>query len=461
MSIQKLSTLTGAGSTIPAAGRFAAVSGGTTSTYTDSGVTYQVQTFTASGTLTVASSGLVDILIIGGGGGGSQYGAGGGGGGHLFATSGYFSAGTYTVVVGAGGAAGPGGTIEGRFGRSGGASVCGSYVSPGGGSGGSSNTTGWLGGSGGGGSELAGAGGAGISGIGNSGGAGASASAGGGGGAGAAGAAGTTNVGGAGGNGLSSSINGTATTRAGGGGGGAWGSTGGAAGSGGGGAGSSSGSAGAGTVNTGGGGGGSGAGASAAGGSGIVIVRTVTAGAAPSGVVASGGTQTTYTGNGTNGVNGRNYVVQRFNANGTLTVTQPGYADVLIVSGGSGGGGEYASSGAGGGITFGNVYLGSGSYSVVVGAGSTLSGATATGNPGGIGGTSYLGQYGSPLSTSYSTSGPNAPLTSTITGSSVTYAQTGTAVTANTGNGGIKAGCCGAPPGALGSSGVVIVRYEA
>jgi hypothetical protein len=153
--------------------------------------------------------------------------------------------------------------------------------------------------------------------------------------------------------------------------------------------------------------------------------------------------------------------VQRFNANGTLTVTQPGYADVLIVSGGSGGGGEYASSGAGGGITFGNVYLGSGSYSVVVGAGSTLSGATATGNPGGIGGTSYLGQYGSPLSTSYSTSGPNAPLTSTITGSSVTYAQTGTAVTANTGNGGIKAGCCGAPPGALGSSGVVIVRYEA
>ena len=63
MSIQKLSTTTGAGSTAPSAGRFAQTSGGTITTYTSGGVTYQVQSFTASGTLTVGSSGVVDIQI--------------------------------------------------------------------------------------------------------------------------------------------------------------------------------------------------------------------------------------------------------------------------------------------------------------------------------------------------------------------------------------------------------------
>lgn len=446
MSIQKLSTLTGAGSTIPAAGRFAAVSGGTTSTYTDSGVTYQVQTFTASGTLTVANSGVVDILVVGGGGaGGSNNGGGGGGGGAVISqTSVFLPAGTQTITVGAGGTYAKGnGSVSRALG----------FTAPGGGGGGSADGTvdgasaaqTGFGGSGGGASSTGGTGGA-VGPSSNFGFAGGGAHTdtstfrygGGGGGTTAAGqSALAANNGGLGGAGTTSTITGSSVEYGKGGNGGPRGA--------------------APTANTGNGGGGNPTGT--AGAAGVVIIRTVTAGAAPSGVVASGGTQTTYTGNGTNGVNGRNYVVQRFNANGTLTVTQPGYADVLIVSGGSGGGGEYASSGAGGGITFGNVYLGSGSYSVVVGAGSTLSGATATGNPGGIGGTSYLGQYGSPLSTSYSASGPNAPLTSTITGSSVTYAQTGTAVTANTGNGGIKAGCCSAPPGALGSSGVVIVRY--
>ena len=69
MSILKLSTTTGAGSTAPSAGRFAQTSGGTITTYTSGGVTYQVQTFTASGTLTVNSSGVVDVLVVGGGGG--------------------------------------------------------------------------------------------------------------------------------------------------------------------------------------------------------------------------------------------------------------------------------------------------------------------------------------------------------------------------------------------------------
>ena len=107
MAITKLSTTNGAGSTIPAAGRYAAVSGGTTSTYASGGVTYQVQTFTASGTLTVSNSGLVDVLVVGaGGGGGGGTGGGGGAGGFQSITGAYLPAGSYAVTVGAGGAAG-------------------------------------------------------------------------------------------------------------------------------------------------------------------------------------------------------------------------------------------------------------------------------------------------------------------------------------------------------------------
>ena len=47
----------------------AIVSGGTVSTYTDSGITYQVNTFTSDGTLNVSSAGVADILIVVGGGG--------------------------------------------------------------------------------------------------------------------------------------------------------------------------------------------------------------------------------------------------------------------------------------------------------------------------------------------------------------------------------------------------------
>ena len=73
MAIQKLSTAAGAGSTIPVAGRYAAVSGGTVTTYSSGGLTYQVQTFTASGTLTVSNSGMVDILVVGGGAAGGPF----------------------------------------------------------------------------------------------------------------------------------------------------------------------------------------------------------------------------------------------------------------------------------------------------------------------------------------------------------------------------------------------------
>ena len=100
MAISKLSTARGAGSTIPTAGRYAAVSGGTTTTYSSGGLTYQVQTFTGSGTLVVANCGVVDVLVIGGGGGG---GMGAGAGGGFYSQQVFFPAGSYTVSVGAGG----------------------------------------------------------------------------------------------------------------------------------------------------------------------------------------------------------------------------------------------------------------------------------------------------------------------------------------------------------------------
>ena len=84
-------------------GSAAAVSGGTFTSYTSGGNTYNVYTFTASGTLTVAAAGQVDVLVVGGGGAGGF--GGGGAGGVAQGSSIYFaSAGTYTVTVGAGGA---------------------------------------------------------------------------------------------------------------------------------------------------------------------------------------------------------------------------------------------------------------------------------------------------------------------------------------------------------------------
>ena len=43
----------------------AIVSGGTVSTYTDSGITYQVNTFTSDGTLSVSSEGVAEPNITG------------------------------------------------------------------------------------------------------------------------------------------------------------------------------------------------------------------------------------------------------------------------------------------------------------------------------------------------------------------------------------------------------------
>lgn len=260
-----------------------------TGTYSSGGTNYKYLTFTSSGTITIDTAGLADILVVGGGGGGgSTAGGGGGAGGHLYATGAYLPVGTLTVTVGAGGA---GGIVSGQYtpGQNGSPSRIDDYWGVGGGAGAGNlggaagNDYGFIGGSGGAGGGQNGVGGSGVSGLGNDGGDGNATTAikgGGGGGAGSAGADATASVAGDGGAGLANSITGTSVTRAGGGGGGSQGLTAGTGGSGGGGNGTTdSTTAGAGTANTGSGGGGGGyAGAAAggiggAGGSGVVIVR--------------------------------------------------------------------------------------------------------------------------------------------------------------------------------------------
>ena len=79
----------------------AIVSGGTVTTYVDSGITYQVNTFTSDGTLNVSSAGVADVLVVGGGAAGNG-GYGGGAGGYVHQTM-YLDAGTHTATIGAGG----------------------------------------------------------------------------------------------------------------------------------------------------------------------------------------------------------------------------------------------------------------------------------------------------------------------------------------------------------------------
>ena len=238
-----------------------------------------IYSFTGSGSITVSRAGFVELLVIGGGGGGGVSG-GGGAGGHLPIAQAYLTAGTETIVVGAGGVGFQRTGTEGGPGNNGITSRAGSFYGVGGGYGAgfARNATGGAylvfgggnGGSGGGGADGSSfgasgdeSGGSGTTGQGNAGGTG------GGGGAvymggGGAGAAATNGDGGA---GLANSITGSSVTRAGGGAGRS-----GTGGTGGGG----SGAGGSGTANTGGGGAGSGVTASADGGnggSGVVIVR--------------------------------------------------------------------------------------------------------------------------------------------------------------------------------------------
>ena len=271
--------------------------GGTVATITDGGVTYKVHTFTSSGTFNViADSVQVEYLVVAGGGsGGSRWhGAGGGAGGYRSSVTGESSGGgasaeskltltanTYTVTIGAGGAAVNGDNVNGNQGSP---SVFGAITSTGGGYGASYPSPGGSGGSGGGGAgspSTPQAGGSGTFGQGFAGGAGdnedGNGNGGGGGGAGAVGQAADGVNGGNGGDGVASEITGFSVIRAGGGG-GAGTYNGGSSGLGGAGGGGSAATPGvAGAVNTGGGGGGADSSStsvfSGAGGSGIVIIR--------------------------------------------------------------------------------------------------------------------------------------------------------------------------------------------
>jgi hypothetical protein len=260
-----------------------------------------VKSFTTVGTTSwTAPSDVtqVEVLVVaGGGGGGGGYGGGGGGGGVIYNNQYSVTPGqTYTVTVGAGGAAVGSGTNAGNSGNN---SVFGNLTAIGGGGGGSGGGSGKTGGSGGGSSYVTYSGGAGTAGQGFNGGfdplpdtSSNGNGAGGGGGAGAAGsnsAGNSTDLGGNGGNGLQFGISGTPTYYAGGGGGGTGGysvshsgapSSGGLGGGGVGGV-YNAGTGGNATANTGGGGGGGsggsgGGGASGSGGSGIVLIRYTT-----------------------------------------------------------------------------------------------------------------------------------------------------------------------------------------
>ncbi len=79
------------------------VTGGSTSTTSANGLNYQVHTFTSSGNLTLGQTTTLEYLAVaGGGGGGGRHGGGGGGGGLVTGTI-ALPAGTYPIIVGAGG----------------------------------------------------------------------------------------------------------------------------------------------------------------------------------------------------------------------------------------------------------------------------------------------------------------------------------------------------------------------
>ena len=260
------------------------------------------------------------LVVAGGGSGGSGTGGGGGGGGVLYSDGIDVSATNYPIVVGAGGASPPIGTI----GNNGANSSAFGQVAIGGGGGGYSYTgpvtgAGRAGGSGGGGQNYTAgntAPGAGTVGQGYAGGPLGTSAGGGGGGAGGTGTAGSgTYVGGSGGPGLMYSISGTNVFYAGGGGGA--GNTNGSSGK----PGAGGATAGAETVasnatpNTGGGGGGGWvhvSGRGGAGGSGVVVIRYGNDGS----INATGGV-ISYSGP---------YKIHTFTANGTFSITNAGVA---------------------------------------------------------------------------------------------------------------------------------------
>ena len=92
--------------------------------------------------------------------------------------------------------------------------------------------------------------------------------------------------------------------------------------------------------------------------------------------------------NSANAINYTNskYKVHKFTGNGTLTVINPGMIEYIIVGGGGGGSTRHGGAGGGGGVVQGFMFVASGTYDVVIGAGGsppyTTTQAAATHGPG-------------------------------------------------------------------------------
>lgn len=358
-----------------------------------------------SATLKVDGRGTLDLLCVGGGGGGGAYGGGGGGGGGVIHTQVLeVVAGYYGLHVGAGGAGAPKNNAAGENGGNSG--VFGIVALGGGGGGSLANVC--NGGCGGG----AGAyyylnanernGGAGTEGQGFAGGKSVTSNwyhgyafGGGGGGAGTNGEdAVSEKRAGDGGEGVRCSIWSADRIYGSGGGGGAADGAAGAAGTGGTGAGNGGAHSGGvaqpgtdGTDGWGGGGGGggryveSGQGAGGKGGGGIVIVRfrkEISADVHERGAATGGMVR-----------HRKGFASHTFTQDGTFTLTEPAFVDVLTVGGGGGGGACTGGGGGGGGVTVvSNLLLAAGSYPVEVGQGGE--GATSSLAQGLVGGRSRL-----------------------------------------------------------------------
>jgi hypothetical protein len=198
---------------------------------------------------------------------------------------------------------------------------------------------------------------------------------------------------------------------------------------------------------------------------GIVIVRVQTTAPTVSGVVASGGTETTYVGDGSNGVLGKRYRLHSFTTPGTqsLAVSQGGMAEFLLISGAAGDAPNGNAKDADAGFAYrGVTMLGQGTVTVVVGnKGAGAYGQTGSGGKSSVGfavvpgGTSGQGGNGAGADGA-SRTGDGAGYTSSITGSPVVYCK-GSALagphstpgSSNDGDG-----------GANGIPGAVFIRYE-
>jgi hypothetical protein len=92
---------------------------------------------------------------------------------------------------------------------------------------------------------------------------------------------------------------------------------------------------------------------------------------------------------GTYSSGGDNWKYITYTASGTLTVTEAGFADVLVVGGGGGGGEGYGGGGgAGAHLEISNVYLPAATHTVTVGAGGVSPASTAGNGQSGNNGTS-------------------------------------------------------------------------